>query len=158
IVRDEDGVPYRTVVFWIEELLKQPVPTSMAGRYLELLQARSLLGRALSLGVRSAPRVPLRPPASMARSVPAAVTAPAAAPLVPRAAKACAGAAPIGFRRVDVTQGRAFAGPVTPAVPPRRPVTTGGTRASTRSVAATASRRPATPPVVAPAPERPPTA
>jgi hypothetical protein len=71
IYRDEDGVPYRTVFFWVEKYLKEQVPVSMAGRHLELLQARALLASAFSLapvrGVRI-PAVPnvasVRPPTS----------------------------------------------------------------------------------------------
>src|SRR3954447_19234572 len=65
IFRDEDGTPYRTVFFWVEEYQKQQVPTSMAGRYLELLQARVMLGRALSMAVRPTPLAGIRPPATV---------------------------------------------------------------------------------------------
>ena len=153
IFRDEDGVPYRTVVYWIEEYLKQPVPTSMAGRYLELLQARSMLTNALLLSVRPMKNLPVPPPvppvaAAAAKPIPAlAATAPAVSPVAPAAG------ATRRYPSVDVTKGGgAFvATPAKPPVsaPPRAVTPPAGTPAR---ISPAAAPRPSTAPVVAGAP------
>jgi hypothetical protein len=162
IFRDEDGVPYRTVVFWIEEYLKQPVPTSMADRYLELLQARQMLTSALLLSVRPMKNLPVAPPvaAAAAKPIPTPIVrAPAvpagAAPAVSRAAPAAA--ATRRFPPVDVTKpGPYVAAPAKAPVPvPPRAVTPPvGTQTRIAPAKPVTAAPPATSPVVAEAPAR----
>ncbi len=106
IFRDEDGVPYRTVFFWVEEYQKQQVPTSMAGRYLELLQARAMLVRAFTMVNKPTPLSGMaRPPA-----VPVAAALGEAA--LGEAAIPGASSGTRSFPRVNVTGSGPFSAPL----------------------------------------------
>jgi hypothetical protein len=135
IFRDEDGVPYKTVFFWVEEYMKQQVPTSMGGRYLELLEARAQLVGAFNLAAFGAKPALLTGAAGEASVGEGAASEAAAGEA--SVGHVSAGRAPttvgnapdpLTFPRTDLTLGRAFPPPeIEPpaSAPPAQPTVAG---------------------------------